>query len=266
MAIEFVAWGPINTSGANQNFQNSGGAVTPALPSGIQAGDLIVLFCMNNDGTNATGFSASGYLDSGGGSAIDPLEGSGVTLVGILYKFATASESNPTVSTSGTGLTNDPSMVLVGVWRNVPEDTTSDLNADPPVDPALNPKVANTRNTTAGTVFVYPAITVTESTVYNDSDFLVLVISARPNDYTTVPADAGGYTTISTETTLGSDSAIVAGYQILSSVTTSQTIGQGDFGGAAGAGTTGSTALVVAFESPNYPVVTIPPYSQVILI
>lgn len=259
MAISFVGWGPINTSGANQNFQNSGGAVTPELPTGIQAGDLIVLFCMNNDGTNATGFSASGYADSGSGNGgPDPLEFAGVNLVGVLYKFAGASESNPTVSTSGSGLTNDPSMVLVGVWRNVPAAFfTQDVAYAPPY-------IANTRNITTGTAYIYPGVTFDNTISAVPSDFLTLVISARPNDYTSSPSDAGGYTIISTETTLGSDSGIVAAYQISSDVTTSTTINEGDFGGGAGGGTAGSTALVVVFESPNFPTASFQ-YSQVVL-
>lgn len=239
MAISLVDWGPINTSGANQNFQNSGGAVTPALPSGIQAGDLIVLYCMNNDGTNATGFSATDYTEV--------VTTNGTCRVSFLTKVASGGESNPTVSTSGSGLTNDPSMVLVGVFRGV--NTTIGLVSD------------NNRNTTTGTIFEYPAVPslVSEGWEYNG---LVVVCSARPNDYGTAPSDAGGYTIISTETALGSDSSIVAAYQIFTDIPTGA---QGDFGGtAAGGGTAGSTSVLGVYKGAV--VATKPPYFQVVLI
>lgn len=241
MAITLVGWGPINTSGANQNFQNSGGNVTPALPSGIQAGDLIVLYCMNNDGTNATGFSATGYTEV--------LSTSGTCRVSFLTKVASGGESNPTVSTSGSGLTNDPSMVLVGVFRGV--DTTVGLFAN------------NTRNTTSGTIFEYPAVDYggLPPVVGFEYGGLVVICSARPNDYGSAPADAGGYSIIHTETALGSDSSIVAAYQIETAAT--PTYAQGDFGGtAAGGGTQGSTSVLGVYKGA---VVSSYPYSQIIV-
>lgn len=241
MAISLVDWGPINTSGGNQNFQNSGGNVTPELPTGIQAGDLIVLYCMNNDGTNATGFSATGYTEA--------VTTGGTCSVSLLIKFATSGgESNPTVSTSGSGLTNDPSMVLVGVFRGV-DSTPSIQNGN------------NTRNTTSGTIFEYPSVPALPSEGYNDGH-LIVICSARPNDYGTAPSDAGGYTIISTETALGSDSSIVAAYQI---GTDTPTYAEGDFGGTAqGGGTAGSTSVLRSYR--GVAVATKPPYYQVILI
>jgi len=249
MAIEFVAWGPINTSGGNQNFQNSGGNVTPALPSGIQAGDLIVLFCMNNDGTNATAHSATGYDD------VHRISGSITCKATLLTKVATSSESNPTVVTSGSGLTNDPTIVLVGVFRNV-------LYVDS-FNSAGQEGKSNTRNTSTGTIFEYPAVPPQISEGW-DNGSLVIVLSARPNDYGTAPSDAGGYTIISTETSLGSDSSLVAGYQI-KTVNDPPDYAQGDFGGtAAGNGTQGSTSLLAIYY--GVAVATKPPYSQVVLI
>lgn len=245
MAISLVDWGPINTSGGNQNFQNSGNDVTPELPTGIQAGDLIVLFCGNNDGTNATGFSASGYTEV--------VTTGGTCRVSFLTKFATSGgESNPTVSTSGSGLTNDPSMVLVGVFRGV--------------DSANGVYLSNTRNTTSGTIFEYPTLEYggLPPSIGFDYDALAVVCSFRPNDYATAPAGAGGYSIISTETALGSDSSIVAAYQI----EVGQPfvgIGEGDFGGTAqGGGTQGSTSILALYQGAA--VATKPPYSQVILI
>jgi len=245
MAISLVDWGPINTSGGNQNFQNSGGAVTPALPSGIQAGDLIVLFCGNNDGTNATGFTATGYTQV--------VTTGGTCRVSFLTKVASSGgESNPTVSTSGSGLTNDPSMVLVGVFRGV--DTTAGVY------------LSNTRNTTVGTIFEYPALDYggLPPAIGFEYDALTVVCSFRPNDYNQAPAGAGGYSIINTETALGSDSSIVAAYQIETGQAPS-TLGQGDFGGtAAGGGTTGSTSVLALYQGAA--VATKPPYFQVVLI
>lgn len=244
MAISLVDWGPINTSGANQNFQNSGGNVTPALPSGIQAGDLIVLFCGNNDGTNATGFSATDYTEV--------VTTNGTCRVSFLTKVATSGgESNPTVSTSGSGLTNDPSMVLVGVFRGV--------------DTANGVYLSNTRNTTTGVVFDYPAVDYggLPPAVGFEYDALTVVCSFRPNDYNQAPAGAGGYSIINTETALGSDSSIVAAYQIETGQAPS--IGEGDFGGTnAGGGTQGSTSVLALYQGAA--VATKPPYFQVVLI
>lgn len=243
MAISFVDWGPINTSGGNQNFQNSGGAVTPALPSGIQAGDLIVLFCTNRDGTNATGFANNDYSEA--------VTVGGTNRTSILTKVAAGGDANPVVTTSGTGLTNDPSMVLVGVFRGV--NTAAGLY------------LSNTRNTTVGTVFEYPGIDYggIPPPIPFEYDGLVVICSGRPNDYTNAPAAAGGYSITFTETTLGSDASIVAAYQIETGAPPNY--GQGDFGStASGAGTTGSTSVLGIYTGAV--VVTKPPYFQVVLI
>ncbi len=247
MAISFVDWGPINTSGGNQNFQNSGGAVTPALPSGIQAGDLIVLFCTNRDGTNATGFANNDYSEA--------VTVGGTNRTSILTKVAAGGDANPVVTTSGTGLTNDPSMVLVGVFRGV--------------NTAAGAQTTNTRNTTAGTVFEYPATHPGDPPLGYDFGQLTLVCSGRPNDYTNAPAAAGGYTITFTETALGSDASIVAAYQIDNNLLAPDyqavAYNQGDFGStASGAGTTGSTSVLAIYKGAV--VVTKPPYFQVVLI
>lgn len=237
MAVTFVAWGPINTSGTNQNFQNTGGAVTPALPSEIQSGDLIVLFCGNNDGTNATGFANNEYSQV--------LTANGTSRVSILTKTATGSDANPVVTTSGTGLTNDPSMVLVGVFRGV--------------NTALGLFASNSRNTTVGTVFEYPATPTLLSEGW-DNGSVVLICSYRPNDYTNAPADAGGYTITHTETTLGSDGSIVAAYQ-LKTPGDPPVYAEGDFGStASGAGTAGSTSALAVYKG------SVLTFNQVILI
>lgn len=243
MAITFVAWGPINTSGTNQNFQNSGGAVTPALPSGIETGDLIVLFCGNRDGTGATGFANNNYSEA--------LTVGGTARTSLLTRVADGTETNPVVTTSGTGLTNDPSMVLVGVFRGV--------------NTAAGIYLSNTRNTTVGTVFEYPGIDFGGAPpgIGFENDGLVVICSFRPNDYTNAPAAAGGYTITFTETTLGSDASIVAAYQI----ETAQVplYGQGNFGStASGAGTTGSTSVLALYQGVEPPVAF--PFNQIILI
>lgn len=207
MAITFVGWGATTAAGGNANAVNTGGAVTPQLPTGLEDGDLIVLFCMNRNGAGATGFTATGY------TSIALF--SGIVEVDLLVKRAGFAETNPTVTTGGTPGTNQPSMVLTGAWRGV------DLSIEIP-----NALSANTRNlatTTATTGHNFPG-----APDPLEDGTLFLVVSGAQNDYTTAPADAGGYSTLVFETTLGNDASIVAAYQIQA---TAAAIGQGTFGG-----------------------------------
>lgn len=231
MAITFVAWGTFNASGGNANFVNTGGNVTPALPAGVQEGDLIVLFCGNRDGTNAIDFTSTGYT---------VITGEFLTnAVTILAKRAVQGETNPTVVTTqgGGALTNDPTGVLVGVFRGVSLEEFSAADDRIPTQTAS----ANTRNltTTATTGHNWPAISAPS---INGS--LIIALSVATNDYTTAPAAAGGFTINAQESTLGSDISMVAAYQIQ---TTAGAIAQGTFGGdTVSAGNTSAIAALKA--------------------
>lgn len=206
MAITFVGWGATTAAGGNANAQNTGGAVTPQLPT-TQDGDLIVLFCMNRNGAGATGFTATGYTTIASFS--------GIVEVALLAKRAGFTETAPTVTTGGTPGTNQPSMVLAGAWRGV------DLSIEVPNELSSNTRNLATTTATTGHNFPGAPDPLLDGTLF-------LVISGAQNDYTTAPAAAGGYSTLVFETTLGNDASIVAAYQIQAA---NAAIGQGTFGG-----------------------------------
>lgn len=217
MAITFVNWGAFNATGGNANFVNAGGNVTPALPA-HQEGDLIVLFCGNRDGTNATGFTSTGYVQI--------TTFAGVTRVSMLAKrAASAAEANPTVVTGGAQLANDPTGVFVGVFRGV-DLSDFDAGGTNRIPDELATATRDLATTTATTGHNFPAL---GDPGQNGS--LFLVVSCSPNDYVGAPANAGGYTTFVNESILGNDISLVAAYQIQA---TSAAIGQGTFGGDTG--------------------------------
>lgn len=217
MAITFVGWGATTAAGGNANAVNTGGNVTPQLPTGLQDGDLIVLFCINRNGAGATGFTATGYTSIAAFS--------GIVEVGLLVKRAGFTETAPTVTTTGTPGTNQPSMVLTGAWRGV------DLSIEVPNELSSNTRNSATTTATTGHRFPGAPDPLLDGTLF-------LVVSGAQNDYTTAPGDAGGYSTLVFETTLGNDASIVAAYQIQA---TAAEIGEGTFGGATASAGNSST-------------------------
>lgn len=229
MAVTFVGWGTLNTAGGNVNFVNGGGNVTPALPAGIQEGDLIVLFCMNRDGASTAGFTSTGY------ATLDQ----NINTVGVAMlckRAGQAAEANPTVSTTlagGGSFTNDPTMVFAGAWRGVAflDDTTT------------NELVRAATNSTTSLTYDYPAIASP-----GVDGALILTMDGHNNDAQTTnpttPLSGGGYSGIWQETTAGSDASLAAAYQIQ---TTAAAISAGNFGGNTNTG--GSTQLAVAIKA-----------------
>lgn len=211
----------VGTFAAAASAVNNGGNITPALPTGYQAGDLLVAFCANFDGPNVTGFSATGQ------EYTELQTFAGVARVSLLVKeAASASETAPTISVLGAAGTGDVSLVRMAAFRGLR------FSAGLPVS-----LVENTRATAAGTDGqLYPSLTTP-----GENGALILTLTACPNDYTTAPAAAGGFSIAAAETTTGNDLSFVPGYQIQ---TTAASIAQGSFGGNMGA--VGCSSIIIA--------------------
>lgn len=182
--------GSFVASGAVSEANNA--SVTPALPAGLTAGDLLVVFAaIRNSGTGTVNTPAGYTL---------LLDMSNARVFG---KIAAAGEAAPTVSFTG-GVANATTQGVCAAWRNIPLTALTSAVQ-------LNASAQN---------IAYPALAgITALRA------LVLTVGWKQDDWTSVAALAGAAEISDAGTLTGDDQGIVWDYALPADGTTSASSG-----------------------------------------
>lgn len=206
-AITFVALG---TSGTGNNA-----SVTPTLPAGLVAGDLMLLLADIRNSGAGTVNTPTGWT---------PIVGGGTNFTLFARRYV-AGDTNPTVSFTG-GVANADTLARIAAWRSA-----GDLPIT--VSPQLNASAQN---------IAYPLVN------NSTAGALAIVAGWKQDDWTSVATLAGMTEINENISVVGDDSAHVWDYQIQ---TTAAAIPAGSFvvtGGAAAI----SRAMVALFPHAPY--------------
>jgi hypothetical protein len=182
-AATYVATGSVD------NDDNA--AVTPGLPAGVQAGDLLLILAAIRSSGTGTVNTPTGYTRMPVWDAGDNIQ--------LFAKIHSGSESTPTV-TFGGGSAGDTTSAKMMSFRGMPT-TLTDLG-DMVVD-SLTQLNASAQN--IAFPGVYPI---------NLPGCVVLYLGWKQDDFSDVSTPGGFTETIDNSSTTGSDQGLVGGYQI----------------------------------------------------
>jgi len=107
MPITFVG---VGTAVSSSDYPS--GSLTPALPTGLQAGDLVLIFCSSSSIHSI--FTATGYTEQW---RLDHAS-SRINTIALLYRFYESGDGDPTVSWYG-GAVNNTIIMQICAFRGV---------------------------------------------------------------------------------------------------------------------------------------------------
>lgn len=182
--------------GVGTAVASSGGAtgsLTPTLPSNLQVGDLVLIFCSGRNIGYV--FTSPGYTERW---SLDH-SSSGINTIVLLYRFYQAGDGNPVVSWTG-GATNATVIMQICAFRGVDSTTPFDIQGAT----SSNPSQANIGPITGITTGVNGKCTI--------------VFGHRADDWTSVATLTGDGLTWNEigepDSTAGTDAGMVWDYAI----------------------------------------------------
>lgn len=182
-AATFVAAGTVD--------HDDNAAVTPGLPAGMAAGDLMLIFAAIRSSGTGTVNTPTGYTRLPVWTTTDNVQ--------LFAKVHSGSESGPTVTFTG-GSSGDTTSAQMLAFRNMP--TTLEDLADLVVTSTtlLNASAAD---------ILFPSVF-----PQRVPGCVVLYLAWKQDDWTSVAQPSGFTEAIDTSSTTGNDQGIVGGYQI----------------------------------------------------
>lgn len=201
-----------------QASANNGTSLSPGLPSGWAEGDLLVLEFQNYGGTNARQpQKPSGWNSIGGDNGWNNAGRSG-SCHAVYWKLAGASESAPTLTLSGTGVTGDTQIARVHGYRRFGSGTIE-----------IDQTGSTSTNASADNVGPITGITPTAGA-------LTLISCGKTNDWNGTATLTNWLLSAQSESTTGNDAGEALLYQLASSGSATGDLTVTDNGATASAG------------------------------